>query len=123
MTRNDLWQQIRAGHPPFWVAVVAVAQVTARHRGERAEFASPLDSLTQVLRLAWCSDAFAAAALYRAKARLQALRMPLLPRLAHRLAMIVAQVSIGDPVVMRPGVYIVHGQIVIDGLAEIHENV
>ncbi len=33
--------------------------------------------------------------------------------------MVTAQISIGDPVVMAPGVYIVHGQVVIDGLAEI----
>ena len=65
------------------------------------------------------SDAFLAQALYRAKARVQALGVPLLPRLAHRLSMMLAQVSIGDPVVMHPGVYIVHGQVVVDGLVEI----
>ena len=48
--------------------------------------------------------------------------MPVLPRLAHRLAMAIAQVSIGDPVVVHPGVYIVHGQVVVDGLVEIHEG-
>jgi len=41
------------------------------------------------------------------------------PRLAHRLAMACAQISIGDPVVVEPGVYVVHGQIVVDGLVEI----
>jgi serine O-acetyltransferase len=69
------------------------------------------------------SDAFAAQALYRAKARMQALGIPILPRLAHRLAMMVAQVSIGDPVVMQPGVYLAHGQVVIDGFTEIHRGV
>jgi serine O-acetyltransferase len=123
MTRDEVWQQIRARHPGFWRALLADAQVTARHRGERGEFRSRLDALTQAARLAWTSDAFAAHALYRAKARLQALGVPLLPRVCHRLAMIVGQVSIGDPVVMAPGVYIVHGQVVIDGLAEIHEHV
>jgi serine O-acetyltransferase len=33
--------------------------------------------------------------------------------------MMVAQVSIGDPVVVHPGVYVVHGQVVIDGLVEV----
>ncbi|HMW46628.1 MAG TPA: hypothetical protein PKD47_12140, partial [Solirubrobacterales bacterium] len=32
-------------------------------------------------------------------------------------------VSIGDPVVMHPGVYIVHGQVVLDGIVEIHPGV
>ena len=57
--------------------------------------------------------------LYRAKARLQSLGVPVLPRLAHRLAMAMAQVSIGDPVVVQPGLYLLHGQVVIDGLVEI----
>jgi serine O-acetyltransferase len=74
------------------------------------------------VRLAWVSDAFMAQALYRVKARLQALGVPVLPRIAHRLAMITAQVSIGDPVVVHPGVYIIHGQFVADGLVEIHSG-
>jgi serine O-acetyltransferase len=45
--------------------------------------------------------------------------VPLLPRIAHKLAMSSAQISIGDPVVVAPGIYVLHGQIVIDGLVEI----
>lgn len=122
MTPEDVWHQIRASHPGLRAALVADARVTARHRGERSEFRSPADAALQIARLAWCSDAFLAQALYRAKARLQSRGVPVLPRLLHRLAMAIAQVSIGDPVVMRPGVYIVHGQVVIDGLVEIHEG-
>jgi serine O-acetyltransferase len=91
-------------------------------RGERQEFRSRLDAAAQIARLAWVSDAFLAQALYRAKARLQALGVPILPRLAHRLAMALAQVSIGDPVVVGPGLYLVHGQVVIDGLVEIGDG-
>ena len=101
------------------MALVDDARVTARHRGERHEFRSRVDTIAQILRLVWVSDAFLAQALYRVKARGQALGIPVLPRLAHRLAMMTAQVSIGDPVVVHPGVYIVHGQVVVDGLVEI----
>jgi serine O-acetyltransferase len=110
---------IRSRHPGFREAIVADARITAQHRFERHEFRSPADTLLQILRLMWVSDAFLAQALYRLKARLQALGIPLLPRLAHRTAMQMAQVSIGDPVVMEPGVYIVHGQVVIDGITEV----
>jgi serine O-acetyltransferase len=103
--------------------LVADAKIAARYRGERHEFRSGIDQAIQILRLAWVSDAFLAQALYRAKARLQALGVPVLPRLAHKLAMAIAQVSIGDPVVVAPGVYIVHGQIVVDGLVEIGAGV
>jgi serine O-acetyltransferase len=117
------WDALRARHPRLRVALPADARVTAMHRGERHEFRSRLDTLGQILRLAWVSDAFLAQALYRVKARLQALGVPVLPRVAHRLAMVLAQVSIGDPVIVHPGVYIVHGQIVADGLVEIHSGV
>lgn len=117
-----VWHDIRARHPRFREALAADARITAAYRGERHEFRSRLDVAIQVLRLAWVSDAFLAQALYRLKARLQALRVPIAPRVAHRLAMALAQVSIGDPVTVEPGVYIVHGQVVIDGLVEIRSG-
>jgi serine O-acetyltransferase len=117
-----IWRDIRARHPRFREAVAADAEITARFRGERHEFRSQADLILQVLRLCAVTDAFLAQVLYRAKARMQALGVPVLPRVAHRLAMALAQVSIGDPVVVRPGVYIPHGQVVADGLVEIGEG-
>lgn len=111
--------QIRLRHPRLREAIPADAEITARHRGERDRFRSRLDMAAQVLRLMWVSDAFCAQVLYRVKARLQARGVPALPRLVHRLAIAVGQVSIGDPVVVQPGVYILHGQVVIDGITEI----
>lgn len=116
---QDLRRSIAARHPKLLEAILADARMTARFRGERADFRSRPDALIQAARLAWVSDAYLAQVLYRAKARLQARGVPVLPRLAHRLAMILAQVSIGDPVVVAPGVYIVHGMVVIDGLTEV----
>jgi serine O-acetyltransferase len=117
-----LMRQIRSRHPGLREALRADARVTAAYRGERHEFRSRADAALQILRLMWTSDAFLAQALYRSKARLQALDVPVLPRLAHRLAMATAQVSIGDPVIVHPGVCIVHGQVVIDGITEIHSG-
>lgn len=119
-SREAVRREIRSRHPGLIEALAADARVTALYRGERHEYRGRLDLALEILRLAWVSDAFLAQALYRAKARLQALGVPILPRLAHRLAMAIAQVSIGDPVVVHPGVYIVHGQVVADGLVEIH---
>jgi serine O-acetyltransferase len=120
---NEMMRAIRARHPRLRDALPADARVTAQYRGERAEFRGRLDLTIQMMRLAWVSDAFLAQALYRVKARLQSRGVPVLPRIAHRLAMALAQVSIGDPVVVHPGVYIVHGQVVADGLVEIHSGV
>jgi serine O-acetyltransferase len=119
---DALWRSIRARHPGLREALLADARITAKHRGERHRFRSRPDAVAQAMRLMWVSDAFLAQALYRLKARLQALRVPVLPRLAHRLAMAIAQVSIGDPVVVHPGVYIVHGQVVLDGIVEVHSG-
>jgi serine O-acetyltransferase len=116
---DAFWRSIRARHPGLREALVADARMTALHRGERHEFRSAVDAVTQIVRLAWVSDAFLAQGLYRAKARMQALGIPILPRIAHHLAMTIAQISIGDPVVMAPGVYIIHGSFVADGLVEI----
>jgi serine O-acetyltransferase len=123
ITRESLMRDIRARHPRFVEALVADAAVTARYRGERHEFRSSADAALQIVRLAWSSDAFLAQAFYRAKARLQALGVPLLPRICHRLAILIGQVQIGDPVVAAPGLYLLHGQVVIDGLTQIGSDV
>ena len=73
----------------------------------------------EALRLTATTDAFIGLVLYRAKARLRGLGIPVLPLIAHRLAIATAQVCIGNPVVIEPGVYIPHGQVVIDGFVAI----
>ena len=70
---------IRSRHPGLREAVVADARITAQHRFERHEFHGTLDTVIQVLRLMWVSDAFLAHALYRLKAALQRRGIPVLP--------------------------------------------
>jgi serine O-acetyltransferase len=117
--RRAVMAERRARHPRLRAAIVADAKVNAAYRGERFEYRSTADAALQIARLAWTSDAFLAQIAYRAKAALQARGVPVLPRLAHRVAMIAGQVAIGDPVVVDAGVYLIHGQVVIDGLVEI----
>ena len=112
----------RSKQPRFVAALVADAKVTASVRGERAKFHGRIDTLLQVLRLMWSRDAFLAQAFYRAKVRLQVLGVPVLPGIAHRLAIITGQLYIGDTVVVHPGVFIGHGMVVIDGFVEIHRG-
>jgi serine O-acetyltransferase len=121
--RKQLRAEIRAKHPRFFEAVRADAKITLGYRSERNVLRGRLDAVVQIVRLIVVSDAFLAQLCYRAKARLQALGVPLLPRVLHHLAMVIADVSIGDPVVIHPGVYIMHGQTVIDGFAEIATGV
>ncbi|HEY1236937.1 MAG TPA: hypothetical protein VGE91_01275 [Solirubrobacterales bacterium] len=118
MTRD-----IRSRHPGLREALVADARAALIHRGERFELQPGSDTVIQILRLCWASDAFLAQALYRVKATLQRRGVPVIPRLCHRLAIMVAGVTIGDPVVMHPGVHLLHGQVVIDGVTEIRRGV
>src|SRR5947208_983133 len=91
-SRASFWAAIRARHPHFWTALMEDARMSAGQRGERNQFRSGRDAAIQIGRLALVSDAFLAQACYRAKARLQSLGVPLVPRMLHRLAMISAQV-------------------------------
>jgi serine O-acetyltransferase len=112
-------QHVRSSHPPFVEAVVADARLAARFRDEPPAGDGTLAVVLQVLRLCVVTDAFFAQVCYRAKAACQARDIPALPRLLHRLAMRSAQVCIGDPVVVEAGVYIPHGQVVLDALTTV----
>jgi len=117
------WAKTRSRHPRFVDAVVADARIAARRLGDRRDFPTRLEALLHAVRLAIVTDAFLALVCYRAKAASQARRIPLLPRVFHRLAVVLGQVAIGDPVVMQPGVYLPHGQVVVDGMVEVGTEV
>jgi serine acetyltransferase len=117
------WASVRSRHPRFLEAVVADARLAAIRLGDRRRFDSRVDALLYAVRLAVVSDAFLAQACYRAKAACQTRRVPALPRVFHHLAMMIGQIAIGDPVVVQPGVYMPHGQVVIDGMAEVGSEV
>lgn len=120
---REFRRMVRAQHPPFLAAVLADARVTSRNRGRPLDDAGPKRVLLEALRLAYESDGFLAQAMYRAKARLQGLGVPVLPRIFHRLAIFTSGIYIGDPVVVQPGVHLAHGQIVIDGIVEVQRGV
>lgn len=123
MNNNPLMRDIRRQHPKFFRAVAADARITLAYRAEPHEIQSKIRLVVDILRLAWVSDAFLAQILYRAKARLQHFHVPILPTVFHRLAMMHSQVCIGNPVVIEPGIYLAHGQVVIDGFTKIRSGV
>lgn len=109
--------------PGFRVAVLADARTATAYRGEGPITAESLFArIRLVVGLMWRADAFFALVCYRLRTSLRAKRVPLLPRLLHHVSVATAQISIGDPVIMSPGVYIPHGQVVIDGLTEVHSG-
>jgi serine O-acetyltransferase len=119
----DPLRSVQERHPRFKDAVLADLTLTRRYRGDQRRLRSRVAVGREVLRLIWVSDAFGALVLYRLKAACQRQRIPIVPRIAHRIAMSWAQLSIGDPVLVHPGVVVPHGQVVIDGFVEIHSGV
>jgi serine O-acetyltransferase len=109
----------RACQPHFVAAIIADAKAAARERGERAKFRGRTDAFAQVLRLTVECDGFLGLCLYRAQARLDALGMRFAANIVRRLAVITANVSIGRTVLVHPGVFLAHGDVIIDGLVEI----
>jgi serine O-acetyltransferase len=121
--RRSLMRMFRQDFPTFNEAVSADLRIFCASRGERFDHATTAEKIKHAARVAVDSDAFFAMLCYRAKASLQARGVPIVPRLLHRTAMAVGQVCIGDPVVIEPGVYLPHGQVVIDGIVRIRSNV
>jgi serine O-acetyltransferase len=105
--------------PSFRRALRADVELTLRCRGEGRSLGGRWDLVREVLRLSWVSDAFFAQLCYRLRTWFAVRRVPILPLLLHRVSMGVGQVCIGDPVVIGPGLYIAHGQVVIDGLTRL----
>jgi serine O-acetyltransferase len=116
-------RELRRDHPAFFRAVAADARTSLAYRSEPFDFVSKTRLCVQIVRLTWVSDAFLAQVMYRAKARLQYFRIPIVPTLLHRFAMMHSQVCIGSPVVIQPGIYIAHGQVIIDGYVTIAQGV
>lgn len=117
--RRAMWDTIRAAQPRFGPAVAADLRVLLTKRGEPIP-RSRLALAAQLPRLALVTDAFLAQVCYRARVHLQKAGIPLLPRLLQRVSVAQGQVCIGDPVLLEPGIYLPHGQVVIDGLTTVH---
>ena len=116
-------RSVKRRHPRFKEAVLADLALERRGRGENDALKSRAATLVELVRVFFVSDAFGALVMYRLKASCQRRGIPVIPRIAHRVAMLWSQLTIGDPVVVHPGVRFMHGQIVIDGFVEIHPGV
>jgi serine O-acetyltransferase len=125
--RTPYWDaalaHVRSKQPRFFVAVVADARITSTMRGEPWDYRGPLDAALRALRLMWITDGFFALVMYRAQSRLDVLGVPVLPRIAHRLAIMTADLYVGETVLMHPGVFVGHGMVVIDGFVEVSSGV
>lgn len=121
-------QTIRDRHvdsPPLRAALSADVMSTLAYRGEgrgRAQL-SRSELVAETVRLTWASDAFAGQLFYRTRVALLRRGVPVLPQILHHLSLSTCQVCIGDPVVVQPGMYLPHGQVVVDGYTDVGAGV
>lgn len=114
------WQDVCSRQPSFARAVVGDTRLYSRMAWmQPVQFDSWPGFVREALHLAWTTDAYMAQVLYRLRVEAAVRGVPILPRLLHRLCMMLAQVNIGDEVVMEPGVHILHGQVVMDGIVTV----
>lgn len=117
--REALKEDIDRRQPSLREALWADACIYSSLLMHPPTFSTKLGFVREALRLSWSSDAFFCMALYRIRTRLIVRHVPVLPTVLHRLCMTLAQLNIGNAVVIEPGVYIPHGQVVIDGMIRI----
>lgn len=108
--------------PPFFRAIRRDAVVYSAYRGDGYEFRSRFAEAVNILRLAWKSEDFLGIILYRFSSRMRVRGLPVLPTLLNKICYHVYNLRIGDPVLIHPGIYIPHGNVIIDGLVEIGQN-
>ena len=123
MSREELFRSLHLKNPPFFKAMIADARAARAEAGAAGATRSAPRSLLDAIRLMWTTDAFAALAIYRLRARLKGLRVPILPRVLHQISIMSGKVMIGDPVVIEPGLNLPGGQVVIDGLTEMEGGI
>lgn len=101
-------------NPPFLEAVLADARAAAKWMGHEQG-----RTLWLILRMIWLADGYFPLVMIRLGIKLRAWGVPLLPTVCRRVAIVFGQVHIGAPVVLEPGVFLPHGQVVIDGIVHV----
>jgi serine O-acetyltransferase len=78
--------------------------------------------LLTVLRLAWSSSDFLGVALYRIRTALRSRGVPVLPWVLNRICIACFNFEIADAVVIREGLFVPHGNIILVGISVIGRN-
>lgn len=106
--------------PSFRTALASDTLANLVSRGEAPS--GPLwagQMAAEIVRLSLTTDSFLAQVLYRSRTALLRRGVPVLPGVFHSLSMMTSSTCIGDPVVIGPGWYLPHGNVVIDGITDI----
>jgi serine O-acetyltransferase len=117
--RQAWLREIRDRQPQLLEALWADAKLYSGQFLQEPQFKTWPGFLVEAAKMSWTSDAYLCMVLYRIRTRLNVHGIPVLPTILHRTCMMLSQICIGKNVAIDPGVYIPHGQVVIDGRIEI----
>lgn len=109
----------RAARPPLGRAIRHDGVRIAAMRSESFSFSSRRSEWWNAVRLVFTSDDFAGVVLYRIRMWLDDARVPILPWILHRACIALFGIRIGREVVIAEGLYLLHGNVVVDGVVEI----
>jgi serine O-acetyltransferase len=113
--RVSMVANIRDRQPALWEALWEDAKLYSGLMMEPPKFETKAGFALEALRLAFTHDVYLCTLLYRVRMRFVANEIPLVPHLLHHTCMVMGQMCIGQNVIIEPGVYFPHGQVVIDG--------
>jgi serine O-acetyltransferase len=102
--------------PPLGRALRRDGFAFAANRGEAAVFRTRSAEWRNVGRLLLVSGEYWAMALYRLRTSLRRARVPIVPTIINGICIALFGLRIGNQVLIRDGVYIPHGTVVIDGV-------
>ena len=117
--REAVVRRLRAERPRLIGALLKDARAYAANRGEPLPDGSRLTQARDAVRLVFESDDYLGAALYRVRTALQARGIPVVPWILRKICIAAFGIRIGDTAVLDAGVYIPHGNVVVDGLVHV----
>ncbi len=121
--REAINRKLHAERAPLAVALRLDARAYAGNRGEpRIEDLSRPWQWVATIRLMFESDDYLGLALYRLRTALQKHRVPVVPWILRKICIIGFGIRIGDSAVLDPGIYLPHGNVVVDGLVRIGQG-
>jgi serine O-acetyltransferase len=98
----------------------AVREDARRYLGESGGGVPP--GWARVLQLAWSSDDFPGVLLYRVRVALLARGVPIVPAIINRICIGFFNINIDDHIVIREGLHLTQGNVVLGGLTVIGRN-
>lgn len=108
--------ELKKRRPRLLTALAEDALAFSVHRGEQPRFDSKVRKWLTVIRLAFVADDYLGVMLYRVRTSLYDAGVPVLPRMLHLVCTTLFGIRIGEYVAIAGGLYVPHGQVVIDGM-------